>query len=151
MSSTRVARLLISRRSPPMFLAISARSGMVVTTRILASAPVQEARSMSTTESTTSVRRFMADSLAVAEAMHVASEDGGPLQEDLIRVGGLLWSTCLVHIGVLQAETLELREPESEVRRVGFGIANAGVESLRIVEEEPGIEAAAQPCLEVAV
>ena len=32
--------LLISRRSPPMFLAMSARSGIVVTTRIFASAPV---------------------------------------------------------------------------------------------------------------
>src|SRR5262249_582883 len=89
--------------------------------------------------------------LAVAEAMHMAPEDGGPLQEDLVRVGWHLWDAWLAQIGVLQPQALELRGPEREVRRVGFAIADTGVESLRIVEEEPGIEAAAQPCREVGV
>ena len=69
-----------------------------------------------------------------------------PLQEDLVLVGA--W---LVKIGVLEPQAMELRGPEREIRRVGFGIADAGVESLRIVEEEPGIETTGQPCLKVAV
>ena len=44
-----------------------------------------------------------------------------------------------------------LAGPECEVRRVGFGIADVGVESLRIVEEEASIEAAAQSRLQVSV
>ena len=42
-----------------MFLAMSARSGMVATTRIFASAPAWDTRSMSTTESNTNAIRFM--------------------------------------------------------------------------------------------
>src|SRR4030095_12550186 len=83
--------------------------------------------------------------------MHMAPQDDCPLQEDLVRVGWYLWDTWLAKIGVLQPQTLELRGPEREVRRVGFAIADTRVESPRIVEEEPGIEAAAQPCLEVGV
>ena len=50
--------------------------------------------------------------------------------------------TGAIEIGVLQAEALELRGPERQVRRVGFRITDGAVEVLGIVEEEPGIEAA---------
>ena len=81
----------------------------------------------------------------------MAPEDGRPLQEELVLVGWLLWSPWLIKIGVLQADTLELREPDRQVRRVGFGIANGAVDVLSKVEEEPGVEAAAQARLQVAV
>jgi len=81
----------------------------------------------------------------------MAPKDDGPLQEDLVRVSWLLFGTRLDKIAILQPQAMELRGPEREIRRVGFGIADAGVESLRIVEEEPGIETAGQPCLKVAV
>jgi hypothetical protein len=81
----------------------------------------------------------------------VAPKDGGPLQEELVCVGWHLWDAWLVHIRVLQADALELREPDREVWRVGFGIADARVEGLRIIEEEPRRETAAQARLQVAV
>src|SRR4030095_9199417 len=116
MSLTPVAILLISKRSPPMFLAISARSGIVVTTRIFASTPAWDTRSVSTTESNTHAKRFIVDSLAVPEAVRMAPKDRRPLQEDLVRVGWPLWDAWLAKIGVLHPQALELRGPEREVR-----------------------------------
>ena len=81
----------------------------------------------------------------------MAPKDDGPLEEDLVCVGSLLFGARLRQIGILQAETLELRGPEREVRRIGFGSADAGVEGLRIVEEESRIEAAGQSRLQVPV
>src|SRR5438034_1020585 len=86
------------------------------------------------------------DSLAVLEAMDMASKNGGPLQEELVLV-----SAWLVKIGVLQAEAMKLRGPEREVWRVGFGIADGTVDVLGKVKEESGIEAPRQSSFQIAV
>src|SRR5262249_47861967 len=97
-------------------------------------------------ESNTNARRCMVDSLAITEAMHVAPEDGRPLQEELVLV-----VTWRVEISILQAEALELRGPEREVWRVGFSIAYGAVDILGIVKEESRVEATRQSCFKIAI
>src|SRR5215831_4047265 len=78
--------------------------------------------------------------------MHMAPEDGRPLQKELILV--IAWR---VEIGVLQADTLELREPDRQEWRVGFGITDGAVDVSGIVEEEPWVEATRQSGFQIAV
>jgi hypothetical protein len=40
--------------------------------------------------------------------MRMAPKDDGPLQEDLVRMGWLLFGTWLSQIGILQPQALEL-------------------------------------------
>src|SRR2546422_108328 len=78
--------------------------------------------------------------------MHMAANDGGPLQEDLVLVGA--W---LVKVSVLEPQALELRGPEREVRRVGLRIAEGAVDVLGKVKEEARIKAPGQTRFKVAV
>src|SRR5262245_15629933 len=52
---------------------------------------------------------------------------------------------------VLQANTLELRRPDREVRCVVNGTFDTGVDALRPVEQEAEIKAAGEPCFDITV
>src|SRR5262249_17835604 len=86
------------------------------------------------------------NSLSVAEAVDVAPDDHGPLQEELVLVvAGRLEAR------VLEAEALELRRPERQVGRVGEGVADPRVDALGPVEEEAGEQLPGEAVLGVAV
>src|SRR5262249_8541697 len=114
MSSTPVARLCTSTRSPPMWRATSARSGIDATTRRTPSAGARAATSTANAAPVRRKGRFMKNSSSVAEAVHVASDDGRPLQEELTLV-----VLRRIEVLVLEADALKLRGPNGQVRRVG--------------------------------
>ena len=73
-------------------------------------------------------------------------KDDCPLQEELIcMIAGALEAS------VLQTNTLELRGPDREVRRVVDGAFDTGVDTLRPIEEEAEIKAAGEPRLDITV
>src|SRR5262249_62000239 len=106
----RVVLRVRSPSSPPICRVMSARSGMVATTFILSAAsagrPVSRV-AVNRRNSTCLIDRL----LTVTEAVHVASEDDGPLQEELVVV-----ITRRLEPRVLQPDALELRRPDGQVR-----------------------------------
>src|SRR5207253_5134936 len=146
MSSTPVAMLRTSSRSPPMCRAMSARSGMVATTLILSAAGPDPGRTTSATTSAVQSKCFIMHSSSILEAVDVAAEDHRPLQEELVdTIVGLLEPR------VLQAEALELGCPERQVGRVGVGRADDVVHVLRELEQEARVVTARETRLEIAV
>src|SRR2546429_7498076 len=109
---------------------MSARSGMVATTRIFL-APAACAGSSATRAKRTEKRRFMKPSLPVTEAVDVTAHDDRPLQEELV-LGPL--AGC-VEVRVLQAQTLELGRPDREIGRIGVGHPPRMGEVLHPLEE----------------
>src|SRR2546430_15882643 len=95
---------------------MSARSGMVATTRIFL-APAACAGSSATRATRTEKRRFMKPSLPVTEAVDVTAHEDRPLQEELVlgplagRVAGR----------VLQAQRLERGPPDPDFGGVTGG------------------------------
>src|SRR5215475_12753355 len=146
MSSTPVAMLCTSTRSPPTWRATSARSGIEATTRSTPSACARAASRTAAARTAETMWRCMAISSAIPKSVHVASDDGRPLQEELALV-----VLRRVQILVLEADTLELRGPNRQVGRVGERGWGLAVQRLHPLEEEPGIEPAPNARLDVAV
>src|SRR6476619_4871577 len=146
MSSTPVARLVTSTKSPPTCLAMSARSGMVATTRSLSAAPVTAGKRQARVDRTMRTRFMVWLLLSIAEAVDVAAHDHRPLQEELVVV-----APGLAEMRVLQPEALELRRPDRQIGRVTFGGTLDPVDVLRVLEHEPGGEAPRKPRFEIGV
>src|SRR5262249_32338843 len=126
---------------------MSARSGIDATTLSTAEAGFCAAsRSVAASMSEPKTRFMSGYSSAVAEAVHMASDDRRPLQEELT----LVVPRC-VQVLVLEPDALELRDPDGQVRRVGQRIARLPVDGLHPLEEEARVEAARDARLDVAV
>src|SRR5690242_12852328 len=129
MFSTPVAMLETSTRSPPMCRAMSARSGMVATTLIFDAAGASAEAPTNVNRTNGITRRFIAMLLsAIPEAVDVAAENDRPLQEELVLV-----EPRLLEARVLETQTLELREPQRQVRRVSECRTDDVVDVLRVV------------------
>src|SRR5689334_19172544 len=152
MFSTPVAMLDTSTRSPPIWRAMSARSGIVATTLIFESAGASAAGPSRATVSNAVMKRFIGVLLAVfidspvPEAVDVAAEDDRPLQEELVLV-----ESRLLEARVLETQALELRQPQRQVRRVRVRRPDDVVDVLRVVEEEARVVALAEARLEIGV
>src|SRR5947208_5953587 len=146
MSSTPVAMLLTSRRSPPMCRAMSARSGIVAITLILSAVRPGPGSTASAAINTAESSLFIMRSSSVLEAVDVAPEDDRPLQEELVVV-----VPGRLEPRVLEPQPLELRRPHRQVRRVRQGGTHARVDVLRVLEEETGIVAPGETRLDVGV